>query len=324
MGPNAAPDLSLVSDLDFSITAPAYMQVNAFPAPLCDDSQCEYDTVCADPYFSDSCDCGLLYMGQNCSELLPYCSGMDASAGCVNQGLCMENWNRGLQYDDEGVATAYNLTWCDCTGTGIQSSNTGDYRGMWCDIPAPCDVIPCLNNGTCVNGEWTDYTCDCTGTISPNSTMEFIGDHCEISQTHACDVGPCEYGGTCTVDDSSPGGYSCACIDGWTGNTCTIAPTDACSNNPEHCKPYGVCVPGSNPDATVAFAECVCLWGYSGATCGTAPSACSELTCENGGVCVGLGVLPADPQSEAAGCLCVDPWIGQRCQWNYTNPPTFN
>jgi len=273
-----------------------------------------------DPWAVDYCECGALYTGQNCTDLAQYCSSLNPGEYCLNGGVCVENAARGFVLDEDDEVWVYNVTSCDCTGTG-GVDNTGDYRGFYCETPAPCDLEPCMNDGLCENGDGTDYTCDCSGTNSPNSDLPFAGFHCEISQTTTCDVGPCENGGDCTVEDTSPGGYTCSCIDGWTGNTCTIAPTTACDANPDHCKPFGVCVPSANPDNEVAFAQCICLWGYSGSDCNTQPIACSEnsVVCENEGHCVGFGTA----ESAQHGCLCVDPWVGQRCQWNYTNPPNF-
>ena len=42
---------------------------------------------------------------------------------------------------------------------------------------------------------------------------------CEIS---SCSPNPCRNGGSCQLDDSMEGGYSCSCPDGYTGVNCMI------------------------------------------------------------------------------------------------------
>ena len=41
---------------------------------------------------------------------------------------------------------------------------------------------------------------------------------CEIS---SCSPNPCANGGTCQLDESAEGGYSCSCPEGYTGVDCT-------------------------------------------------------------------------------------------------------
>ena len=47
---------------------------------------------------------------------------------------------------------------------------------------------------------------------------EAVGDDlCELS---LCSPNPCLNGGTCLVDNTVSGGYSCDCRDGYTGDEC--------------------------------------------------------------------------------------------------------
>jgi hypothetical protein len=304
---------------DFSITAPAYIQINAFDAPKCDDSQCEHDGLCEDPFVSDACSCSPAYMGQNCSDLVPFCFNT-TTENCVN-GVCRENENRSIGQDSHGLEIfVYQATYCDCEGSAGQF-NTADFRGEYCEITPPCDLQPCLNGGECINGEGYDFTCDCTGSgPSPNSTLPYIGDLCETPQTTVCDVNPCENGGFCTVNPRRNGGYACGCVNDWTGDTCAIAPATACDSNPGLCEPYGICNPSPNPNLAVPYAQCICLFGYSGDTCETAPAACTSqgVECQNGGSCIGFN----GDSLNAVGCLCVEPWVGQNCQWNSSSTST--
>jgi len=84
------------------------------------------------------------------------------------------------------------------------------YIGEFCETPGPCTGVDCGENGTCVDG-----ICECDA--------GYEGDHCEIN-IDECDPNPCLNGGTCTDGVNS---YTCACIDGFTGEDCQNCPTDA-------------------------------------------------------------------------------------------------
>ena len=49
---------------------------------------------------------------------------------------------------------------------------------------------------------------------------------CEIS---SCSPNPCVNGGSCLLDDSSQGGYTCTCAEGYTGVNC-MDDTNECLN----------------------------------------------------------------------------------------------
>jgi len=307
-GASVNPTFQLAGIPPFSIFASPFVQVNYFPAPLCDDAQCDNGAKCANPDKYDFCECSILYSGQNCSDLASFCPTNDADV-CLNGGICVENDARSLLVNVAGKELlAINTTACNCSD-GI----TGPYRGAQCEIPPPCDIEPCFNGGVCINGLLADYTCDCSATTSPSSTNPFTGLRCETHNTSVCDANPCENGGVCSEDVTVSGKYSCACTGGWTGANCNLAPTDGCATG-GLCR-MGVCVPSANSASTPAFTHCVCSFGWTGALCDTPPPSCSDITCFNEGICVGF----PGGTSPAVACICRSPWVGDVCQFNSTD-----
>ncbi|XP_072047323.1 uncharacterized protein [Amphiura filiformis] len=85
------------------------------------------------------------------------------------------------------------------SGYSCDCSNTG-FSGTRCETDInECDSDPCLNGGTCNDGV-NGYTCDCYNT-------GFSGTHCETN-INECDSAPCVNGGTCT---DGVNGYTCDC-----------------------------------------------------------------------------------------------------------------
>ena len=82
------------------------------------------------------------------------------------------------------------------------------------DVDA-CDSSPCANGGTCYRHKKTMYECRC-GT-------EFMGLNCE--EPRPCMSNPCgAHGDFCM--DSGADGYTCVCVQGWTGAACEeLSPT---------------------------------------------------------------------------------------------------
>jgi len=230
----------------------------------------------------------------------------------------------------------------DCSGvwadnvTGVVGSGTGNYWGELCQYAPPCDSNPCLNTGVCTNLGGSQYSCDCGATSNPYSLMPFDGPRCEHDTTTPCDLDPCLNAGVCTNSATAAGGYSCACVGGWSGQSCGIPPVDVCllPASADICGQFGKCVASTNPVGVVGtapFTQCVCFYGYSGAACATPPPACTAdytaswqkrdveqrqsnaAYCLNNAACIGLG-----GSAQHVACLCRDPWVGSRCQWNST------
>ena len=149
-----------------------------------------------------------------------------------------------------------------------------------------CSPTPCLNGGTCQNGD-SGYTCECP--------PGYTGTNCE-ALIDDCASAPCQNAGTCT---SGVNAYACSCPAGFTGTNCEIN-VDDCSPNP--CQNGGVCQDG------VASHTCSCPPGYTGADCETLIDNCAAAPCQNGGTCTS-GV-------NAYACSCVAGFTGTNCEIN--------
>ncbi|CBY30808.1 unnamed protein product [Oikopleura dioica] len=190
---------------------------------------------------------------------------------------------------------------------------------------SPCEIITCLNNGTCIEEENNNQAeCNCTepffgdhcerhrcnehichnrGFCSFDEVLQeakcscfdpFIGDHCEI---HACDGIICENGGTCSVEN---GDAKCYCIEPFFGDNCE---KHRCN---EHiCRNKGVC----SFDETLQEAKCSCIDPYVGDNCEI--NACDDINCQNGGTCYLEDKLPK--------CKCEVSYSGENCEC----PPLF-
>jgi len=115
-----------------------------------------------------------------------------------------------------------------------------------------------------------------------------------------CFPDPCNSQGLCSVEDES---YSCACINGYTGDTCDEVLDDC---DADYCENGGTCYWAS------AVQSCFCATGYTGDTCSEFSEelndACLNLVCgdEGAGTCV--------VNSENVGeCVCVAGFTGDFC-----------
>ena len=88
------------------------------------------------------------------------------------------------------------------------------------DRERPCDDNLCFNGGRCVE----PGRCACVG--------HFAGRNCLET---ACDAGPCQNGGECSL---TPTGFACACPGGFRGATCGQRAWP-CSSWP--CGRHGIC-----------------------------------------------------------------------------------
>lgn len=106
-------------------------------------------------------------------------------------------------------------------------------------------------------------------------------------------LGPCVNAAAC---NNTAGGYSCACLAGWTGRDCE-ANVDDCT---------GQCLNGATCIDLVDDFHCACAAGYSGRTCALDVDDCAPRPCRNGGECVDL--------LNAYRCICPVGFSGTNCE----------
>lgn len=93
------------------------------------------------------------------------------------------------------------------------NSCTSRYVGEFCDHPNPCHTGPgprCQNGGTCTvtfKDNLPNFLCSCP--------IGFSASLCEIPEKNACDLSPCQHGGTCVLKSLEE--YMCSCAQGYTG-----------------------------------------------------------------------------------------------------------
>eukprot|EP01047_Picozoa_sp_COSAG01_P058307 COSAG01_NODE_6855_length_3468_cov_11.336302_4_plen_495_part_00 len=95
----------------------------------------------------------------------------------------------------------------------------------------------------------------------PHCAPGWTGLHCETApDPHYCASTPCQNGGMC-IDTIH--GYTCACIDRYTGNQCQNAPLKCLSTNRQNCyDPHSYC-----PSHTYDRSTCTCYYRVCDCTC---------------------------------------------------------
>ncbi|XP_045410401.1 protein delta homolog 1 [Lemur catta] len=202
------------------------------------------------------CRCRPGWQGALCDQCM-------TSPGCV-YGICEEPWQ------------------CLCSE---------GWGGEFCDIDMrPCNLMPCANNGTCVNREGGQYECFCT--------LGFAGPTCERDYGPcAIEGSPCKNQGACVDDDGEANFPSCRCRPGFSGNFCEIV-VNSCIPNP--CKNDGVCT-----DIGGDF-RCRCPTGFVDKTCSQAVNNCGGIPCLNGGTC-------SQHSQVSYECVCTPEFTGPSC-----------
>nr|XP_006816087.1 PREDICTED: neural-cadherin-like [Saccoglossus kowalevskii] len=152
------------------------------------------------------------------TELMQGCTTPCTNNTCDDSEICLE------------IGDMYN---CTCP----PGMNAGD-KG--CTPVDPCDDDPCLNEGTCNDG---DVMCDCT--------ESYLGNLCQYEsicyKNKPCNAGTCR--------DFMMYDYECDCDDGHVGKHCDIV--NECASMP--CMNGATCT----PDAEGKY-NCHCRYGFEG------------------------------------------------------------
>jgi hypothetical protein len=288
----------------YSMSFQPFVAFHSLPEAQCvSENNCSDRGACASKVgLGCVCNEPALWMGDECDELVQYCTPNT----CYNGGKCSESEDRVW---DAALGVVRGATTCDCSETAGKHSGH-PFTGDKCEVLPLCEFQPCLHQGVCNE----DGTCDCADTTSPISGSPYTGDHCEISADQPCDLNPCQNDGECENQDD--GSFECKCNGGWLGAICSIPPVDKCVA--EHCGDHGYCIPSTSEDSVgIPFTRCVCVDGWHGDACDQLPAPCEPNPCQNEGVCISeahqVGV-----EAQVWGCLCVEPWVGVNCQWNAT------
>ncbi|KAK2180165.1 hypothetical protein NP493_454g00003 [Ridgeia piscesae] len=188
---------------------------------------------------------------------------------------------------------------CLYGGTCVDGDN-----GFTCKCPAGltgtdcsvredvCASKPCGDTGTCFDGLLNNPVCVCKqgyeAVVSAKGPCKLI-DYCAKSV--------CKNGATCS---SSPTGFSCKCVAGYTGtncdneiNECTNDPCDTTGTTPDGCRDL--------PNGYM----CSCKDGFSGHNCEHNIDECASNPCYHGGIC-------RDKENKFV-CDCPLGWEGARC-----------
>ncbi|KAJ7386814.1 hypothetical protein OS493_006844 [Desmophyllum pertusum] len=175
-----------------------------------------------------------------------------------------------------------------------------------------CALSPCKNGASC-NTTDDGYSCQpCPAGWKGKIVMKvwyktklnedtilclrLFGDNflcwCDIKE---CESSPCKNGGTC---ENQPGGYSCSCVNGYTGKVCE-QDIDECANDP--------CLNGGKCHNEAGGYVCECPAGYEGSNCENRTDECKDNPCKNGGTC-----FNCPPGSYS--CICAKGYKGKTCE----------
>ncbi|KAL9967393.1 hypothetical protein ACROYT_G025609 [Oculina patagonica] len=96
----------------------------------------------------------------------------------------------------------------------------------------------------------------CTSEVEDEIKIESRADQIRWD-INECEASPCKNGATC---ENQPGGYSCSCMSGYTGQNCE-QDINECANDP--------CLNGATCHDEVGRYTCECPAGYEGTNCET-------------------------------------------------------
>ncbi|CAG2214236.1 CSMD [Mytilus edulis] len=196
-------------------------------APICavynlcaTTAPCVHGT-CKDLPGNYHCTCSIGYKGQNCDQDIT-CAELTLPNGAVVYKPDRKIGSVASYSCNQG----YNLADGDL-------SSTCNSEGEWSGPLPTCKGVSCplhtLENGKVTTtgltfGHTATYTCKsgymvANGDVSRTCASDeyWLGKMPVCADFGLCSSSPCKNGGTCT---DLPGGYSCACAEGWKGKTC--------------------------------------------------------------------------------------------------------
>ncbi|XP_060698850.1 cadherin EGF LAG seven-pass G-type receptor 1 isoform X1 [Hemiscyllium ocellatum] len=164
-----------------------------------------------------------------------------------------------------------------------------------CDVPDPCDSIPCPRRSYCLD-EWDSYSCIC----EPG----YFGKNC----MDVCRLNPCEHISSCVHDPNSSQGYTCNCGENYYGQYCENKIDLPCPRgrwgNPM-CGPCNCDTnKGFNPDCNKTTGECRCKDNHY-----QPPGSDTCYPCD----CFPMGSQSRTCDVETGQCSCKSGVIGQHC-----------
>ena len=186
---------------------------------------------------------------------------------------------------------------CVLPSEQFQCTCPAGFTGPVCEVNIDeCVGNVCSNSSVCQDGV-NNYTCLC----DPGWTGTF----CE-QDINECETQPCQHGGTCT-ETTTPGDYTCACLEEYKGKDCQELKVKTCREAP--CEHGGTCIEEENNVGPEKY-RCDCLNGYEGINCQNQTDYCVKLRveCQNGGTCV------SDFSAFNFECLCQPGFKGEKCQ----------